>query len=61
MSNQKATTKKAQAITIYKKATIKGVTTSTRQNVLARLQQRLDMTPATAKRYYQAINSGTWA
>lgn len=53
-------TKKAQAITIYKKATAKGVTSATRQNVLARLQERLDMTPATAKRYYQAIHAGIW-
>lgn len=61
MANQKTATKKARAISIYKKATIKGVTPATRQNVLARLQQRLDMTPATAKNYYQRIASGTWA
>ena len=57
MSNRKAKTKKAQAITIFNR----GVGKKTRGEILAQLQTRLSMTPATAKNYYQRIASGTWA
>lgn len=59
MSNtRKPKTKKAQAIAIFDKAVEKG---KTRQEVLAQLQTRLNMTPAAAKNYFQRIQSGTWA
>lgn len=53
----KPKTKKAQAITIYKRGARYG---KTRGEILAQLQARLDMTPATAKTYYQRIDSGAW-
>lgn len=58
MSNAaKTKTKKSQAITIFKRGVRFG---KTRGEILAQLQTRLDMTPATAKNYYQRIASGTW-
>lgn len=32
----------------------------TRQQILAKMQTKLNMTPACARNYYQRINSGTW-
>ena len=51
------TTKKAQAVAIFNKAVGK----KTRQEVLAQLRVRLNMTDACAKTYFQKIACGEWA
>lgn len=56
-ATDKQKTKKAQAITIFKRGLHYG---HSRQEILAKLQTRLNMTPATAKNYYQRLASGTW-
>lgn len=56
-NTSKQKTKKAQAITIFKRGLRFG---KTRGEILAQLQTRLDMTPATARNYYQRIQSGAW-
>lgn len=49
--------KKDLAIKLFNTESNKG---RTRQQILAKMQTKLDMTPAGAKNYYQRIKSGTW-
>lgn len=53
----KITSKKDKAIKLFNAEASKG---RTRQQILAKLQTKLEMTPACAKNYYQRIASGTW-
>lgn len=50
-------TKKERAITLVVREINKG---KTRGQILAQLQNRLEMTQGCAKNYYQRITSGTW-